>query len=124
CEEKCVKRSDGTVVARDGLCGGIDFLDAHAKPQLNPIFVVPVERVQNNVVGSFFAGKDRRKQNPVVIDVRFFAEDGDVEFRRVLQYLFDAGNAARCTRGASRLATSPAIGFVKPAEKAGAGSQD
>ena len=79
--------------AVDGLLPRIDVGDPHADPQLDAVLAVPLERVQRDLVGRLLAGQHRRQQDAVVVDVGLVAEDRDVELRRVLQDLFDAGHA-------------------------------
>ena len=43
------------------------------------LLLIPLERVEHDVVGGLLAGEHRREQDAVVVDVRLVAEDGDVE---------------------------------------------
>jgi len=75
----------------------VDLGDLLAQVQLDVVFFVPGERVQNDLVQCLFAGQHRAEQNAVVVRVRFGAEHGDVvQVGGDLQQFFeraDAGHA-------------------------------
>ena len=79
--------------AGDGLLRRIDVGHPHADAQPDAVLPVPVERVERDLVGRLLAGEHRRQQDAVVVDVGLVAEDRDVELRRVLEDLLDAGHA-------------------------------
>src|SRR5215471_5411296 len=56
------------------------------------VLLVPVERVQRDLVGRTLTSEHRRQQNAVVVDVRFVAENRDLESRRVLEDLLDTSH--------------------------------
>src|SRR5262249_53662199 len=58
-EEQFVEGCYGAVVAGDSLQGRVDVNNANAEAKLNFVLLVPVERVQDDVVGDFFSGQDR-----------------------------------------------------------------
>ena len=87
------RRRDAAVGRRDRLLHRIDVGDPRPDAQLDAVLAIPVERVQRDLVGRLLAGQHRRQQDAVVVDVGFVAEDRDVELRRVLQDLLDAGDA-------------------------------
>jgi hypothetical protein len=91
-EEKGVVRRDAAVTARDGLRIGINVNDANADTQIDMVALIPLDGVQDDVVGGLLAGEHRRQHDAVVVDVRFIAEDSDLELWRVLQDLFEAGH--------------------------------
>ena len=57
------------------------------------MLLVPFETIEDNFVGGFLPGKHGGEQNAVVVDVRLVAKNSDFKFRRMLQNLFDTGNA-------------------------------
>ncbi len=57
------------------------------------LLAIPLERIDDDVVGGLLAGEHRRQHDAVVVDVRLVAEDGDVELRLVLEDLLEAGHA-------------------------------
>jgi hypothetical protein len=89
-QQQRVVRRHAAVVAGHRLCLGIDIDDAYAEAERDVVLAIPVERVDDDVVGRPLAREHRRQHDAVVVDVRLVAEDGDRELRRVLQDLLDA----------------------------------
>ena len=71
----------------------IDSDDAHTKPKINVVALIPVETVENDILIRFFTCQHRRQQDAVVVDVSLVAEDRDVELRRVPHNLLDASHS-------------------------------
>jgi hypothetical protein len=92
-EEQRVVRRRRAVGGRDRLRGGVDVDDARPQAQVDAARAVPVERVEDDVVGGLLAGQHRREQHAVVVDVRLVAEDGDVEVGLVGEHVLEAGHA-------------------------------
>ena len=57
----------------------IDVDDADADAQIDVVAAIPLERVDDDVVGGLLAGEHRRQHHAVVVDVRLVAEHRDVE---------------------------------------------
>ena len=57
----------------------VDAFDANSGVQLNAVLHVPLERVQKDVLRFARSGENTRKQYPVVVPVRFFPENNNVE---------------------------------------------
>ena len=92
-EQQRVVRGHAPIVARDGFQLGIDVDDADAEAKPDVVVLIPLERVQRDLVRRPLAGEHRRQQDAVVVDVRLVTEHRDRELRRVLQDLLDAGDA-------------------------------
>src|SRR5262249_41492290 len=89
-EQELVKLSYASVVSQNRLADRMDIDNAHTQTQANVIVLIPIKPVQDDFVRRFLSGQNRRKQNAVVVDVGFIAENGDFESRRIFQDLFDA----------------------------------
>ena len=92
-EQELVVVGDAAVVALDGAALRVDVDDSHAEAEGDVILLVPGQRVDHDVVGRAFAGQHAGEQDAVVVGVRLVAEDGDAEFRRVLENLLQAGDS-------------------------------
>jgi hypothetical protein len=57
----------------------IDPLSPHSGVQPNRVPLIPVERIEQDVVGVGEAAENRRELNPVVVAVRLVAEHRDRE---------------------------------------------
>src|SRR6185312_9302566 len=81
---------DTAVIARHRLRYAVNIDDAYAEAQFNPVLLIPIESIHNDVVQRLFARQYRGKKNAVVIDVCFVAENRDIELLPEFQDLFDA----------------------------------
>ena len=78
------------VVGDDLALDPVDTDDVLAGMQLDALFLVPVQFVEDDFLDGHFTGKDRREQDAVVVRVGFGAEDRDVVVIRLdLQQFFD-----------------------------------
>ena len=78
------------VVGDDLAPDPVDTDDMLAGMQLDALFLVPVQFVENDFLDGHFTRKDRREQDAVVVRVGFGAEDRDVVVIRLdLQQFFD-----------------------------------
>src|SRR5580704_3121795 len=63
--------------------------------ELDIVFLVPTARIDDDLVDFLFAGQDRRQENPVIVDVRFGSENGDlVAVWRAFQQFFNSPHAS------------------------------
>ena len=70
----------------------VDVNDPNADAQVDVVALIPLDGIQDDVVRGLLAGENGRQHDAVVVDVRLVAEDGDLELRRVLQDLLEAGH--------------------------------
>ncbi len=89
-EQQRVVGRDAAVIAGDRLEHGVDVDHADAETKRDAVALVPLERIEDDVVGAALAGEHRRQHDAVVVDVRLVAEDGDLELRRVREDLLHA----------------------------------
>ena len=92
-EQQLVVVRDAAVVAVDGAALGVDVDDPHAQAQGDVVLLIPVQRIDRDVVGGALAREHAREQDAVVVGVRLVAEDRDAELRRVLEDLLQAGDS-------------------------------
>ena len=96
----------------------IDFFNAHAEPRANAVVPVPIDIVEDDVLGRLLARQHHGKQNAVVVDVRFIAENGDFEVVAVLEDLLhasDAGHAVAHHDQSSLHGLAPAVASTRTA---------
>jgi hypothetical protein len=89
-EEQRVVRCNRAIRPRHGLGVGVHVHDAHADAQVDGLPLIPLDWVDDDVVGRLLAGQHRRQHDAVVVDVRLVAEDGHLIARLVLQDLLQA----------------------------------
>jgi hypothetical protein len=89
-EQQHVVRRDAAVVAGHVLRVAVHVHDADAEAQVDVVFLIPVEPVDDDVVGRLLAGEHRREHDAVVVDVGLVAEDRHREARLVLEDLLEA----------------------------------
>ena len=93
-DEQAVVGFLGAVVGDHLAFDAVDLGDLLAGVELDALFLVPVELVEDDFLDGHFAGEHRREQDAVVVRVGFGAEDRDVVMIRLdLQQLFDGSYA-------------------------------
>ena len=89
-QQQRVVGRDAAFSVGDGLVLGVDVHHAHADAQVDLVALVPLDRVDDDVVGRLLARQHRRQHDPVVVDVRLVAEHRHLEPRLVLEDLLQA----------------------------------
>ena len=92
-QQQRVVGRDAAVAPGHRLRDRVDVNDADADAEIDAVALIPLDGVEHDVVRGLLAGENGRQHDAVVIDVRLVAEDRDLESRRVLQDLLEAGHA-------------------------------
>ena len=78
-EDQLVVTQRGPVVGVHQMRVGVDANDADPGAEVDVVVGVPVQRVEVDLGRIIESGKHVRQQNPVVVAIRFVAEDSDLE---------------------------------------------
>src|SRR6185369_14436333 len=93
-DQQAVVRHPRAVSGNDFAGTPIDHLDHFALAQRDAVILVPLLRVEHDVVDGLLTSEHGRQQNSVVVAVWFGTEDGDViEIGRTIQQHFDRADA-------------------------------
>ena len=92
-DQQLVEGRDLAGVVGDGFRFGVDGNHSSAGAQLNFVIAIPLDGIQRDVVKRFFADQNGRQENAVVVRLGLVTKNGDVELRRVLEDLLNAGDA-------------------------------
>lgn len=83
----------GAVVGDHSAFDPVDLHHFAVEQQLDVVFQVPVEVVEDDLFEGLLTGQHRREQDAVVVGVRFGAEDGDVvQLVAQFEQLFEGTN--------------------------------
>ena len=77
-DQQTVVLGFGAVLGDHPAFDPVDLHDFAVEQQLDVVFQVPVEVVEDDLFEGLLTGQHRRQQDAVVVGVRFGAEDGDV----------------------------------------------
>ena len=91
-QQQRIVRRYTPIVSGDRPGGRVDIDDADAHPQLDVVPAIPVERVDDDVVGALLTREHRRQHHAVVVGVCLVAKHREAEHRVVLENLLDAGH--------------------------------
>ena len=92
-EDQLIERLLCPIAAKSDAPLAVDPFHPDSQPRADPVLPVPIDIVQNDVVGRFLPGQDARQQNAVVVGVSLVAENGYLEIAAALEDLLNAGHA-------------------------------